>query len=211
MAGFNEWLGEPELLKKRLVAMAIIELIVCDQAWLRYHSFAPLWSPGISAAKVDNGSGDELFVIFAADGVILKGFDHESGLSPHAREEFEVWPGIYDEVPPKLLGLLNDEAFEQDHVTFCLWREAVDTKWRSGQVDIPTGMDDGAGWLLGTLYAAPEPYVEWANDYFEMELHMEMVKRIYAGEPIEASIIQTLNPERNVEDALRELRESGLV
>lgn len=64
----------------------------------------------------------------------MKGFDHESELSPYARPEYDVHPGIYDQTPTLLLALLEDEALEKEDVTFCIWRETTDTKWRMGDV-----------------------------------------------------------------------------
>ncbi|WP_123042562.1 hypothetical protein [Cohnella candidum] len=40
----------------------------------------------------------------------MKGFDHESPLSPYAQDEHRVWPGIYDNVPSELLSLLEHEG-----------------------------------------------------------------------------------------------------
>ncbi|MEI2395654.1 hypothetical protein [Paenibacillus phytohabitans] len=34
-------------------------------------------------AKIDNGAGDHLIILFSPDGSIIKGFDHESELSPY--------------------------------------------------------------------------------------------------------------------------------
>ncbi|WP_156123804.1 hypothetical protein [Paenibacillus sp. FSL R7-0273] len=46
-------------------------------------------------AKIDNGAGDHLIILFSGEGCIIKGFDHESGLSPYAQDEYKVWQGIY--------------------------------------------------------------------------------------------------------------------
>jgi len=200
-------IAEPDVLKKRLMALAALDLILCPEEWLRYHSFIAEWAPQVSLAKIDNGAGDHLFVLFASEGVIMKGFDHESALSPHAGDEYEVWTGIYDETPEALLAWLDDEAIEKDEVTFCLWRETGDSVWRKGNVDIPDGEEDGSGFLLGTIFETPEDYADWAEGYFEMPVPLETVQQIYAGAPITADMIRSLNTERDVAEALRELEE----
>ncbi|GGV05405.1 hypothetical protein GCM10010502_70370 [Kitasatospora aureofaciens] len=43
-----------------------------------------------------NGSGDEYSIVFAPAGVYLRGFDHESPMSPYAEDG--VWPGVVDSV-----------------------------------------------------------------------------------------------------------------
>lgn len=198
-------LAEPDVLKKRLMTLATLDLILCDEDWLRTYRFDSQWAPNVSLATIDNGAGDDLFILFAPEGVILKGFDHESGLSPHAREEYEVFPGIYEDAPASLLALLDDEAFEKEEVTFCIWREANDTKWRMGNVQIPKGDEDGSDFMLGRIIKTPEAYVNWAQYYYGKELSLDIVKKIYDGSAITEAIIQSLNPERSVQDALGEL------
>ncbi|MBP1996385.1 hypothetical protein [Paenibacillus eucommiae] len=198
-------LAAPQILREKMIAMAALDLILCPEDWLRYHLFYPEWSAHVSLGKVDNGSGDHMFVAFTPDGCIVKGFDHESALSPHAGDTYEVWPGIYEDAPAALLAYLDDEAIEKDDVTFCIWREAGDTAWRKGEVHIPEGESDGSSFLLGTIYENAEDYVEWAEDYFDMPVEVEVVREIYKGSAITEQMILSLNAERNVEDALREL------
>lgn len=205
-----EALPEPGVLKRVMQVQAALDLILCEEDWLRYHRYSPQWRADTAMANVDNGSGDHLFILFSPQGVIMKGFDHESSLSPHAGEEYEIWPGIYDRTPQALLALLEDEAIEKDEVSFCIWRGAGDNSWRKGQIVIPDGADDGSGFLLGTIRITPEKYADWAENYFDMELPLEMVKGIYRGSPITESAIRALNPERDVRAALRELQEIGL-
>lgn len=203
-------LPAPNSLKRCMLILASLDVILCSEDWLRYHSFIPKWSPNVSLAKIDNGAGDHLFALFAPEGVILKGFDHESALSPHARDEYETWPGIYDQAPANLLSLLEDEAIEKDDATFCIWREAHDTHWKKGDVIIPEGEDDGSGFLLGAIFETPEAYVDWAQAYFEMSVPLDIVKQIYAGTAITEKMILSINPEREINDALQELETLGM-
>lgn len=205
----REGLGEPLILKKRLLALAALDIIVCDEEWLRYHSFDTNWTQELSLAKVDNGSGDHLFVVFGSQGVILKGFDHESALSPHAGDVYEVWPGIYDQVPDSLMAYLQDPALEHDVVTFCIWRASNEGQWQQGEVQIPQGADDGSRWLLGTINKSPEDYVEWAEGYYDLSFDVETVKQIFAGVPITADMIHLLDSDRDAEQALMELNALG--
>ena len=198
-------LAEPDVLKQRLMILAALDLILCEEDWLRYHRFDSHWSPNVSLATIDNGAGDDLFILFAPEGVIMKGFDHESGLSPHAQKDQEVFPGIYDQVPKSLLALLDDEAFEKEYVTFCIWRESGDANWRMGDVKIPEGEEDGSVFLLGTIFDTAEIYVDWAQYYYDMLISIEVVQQIYNGSEITEEIIRSLNPERNVQEALQEL------
>ncbi|MDO3678268.1 hypothetical protein [Paenibacillus ehimensis] len=203
-------LPAPDDLKRRLLTLAALDVILCPEEWLRYHTFIPNWAPNVSLAKIDNGAGDHLYVLFAPEGVLIKGFDHESELSPHAGDEYAVWPGIYDGAPEALLAFLEDEALEKEDVTFCIWRETGDSRWRSGEVRIPEGADDGSDFLLGTICETPEDYADWAEGYFDRPVPAEPVKALYAAPAIRVEAIRSLNPERNVEEALRELDALGI-
>ena len=144
----------------------------CDAAltsedWLRAFRHEPDWADGVAMARYDNGAGDHVVGFFGADGTaVLKGFDHESPVSPHAREEYGIWPGLYDGLPPQLWRWLQDEAVEQEHVTFCCW--SVDgLSWQSGSAIIPDDIDDGSAWLLGMVQMDAQAFIEWGKSYYE--------------------------------------------
>ncbi|MFC7681729.1 hypothetical protein [Paenibacillus sp. GCM10028914] len=206
-----ENLLEPIKLKKLMKIHALLNIVLCRDEWLRYHSFVPEWKDKISMAKIDNGAGDHLFILFAPEGTIIKGFDHESELSPYARDEHEIWPGIYEGVPKVLFSLLEDEAIESEDVTFCIWRENCDLEWQKGKVEIPEGEEDGSGFLLGTIFQTPEDFVEFVIDYFDLTPSLDIVANIYSGTPITAEMIQMLNPDCDVEDVLQELESLHLL
>ncbi len=118
-------------------------------------------------AKYDNGAGDHVIALFSVDGkVVLKGFDHESEVSPYARDEYGIWPGIYEGMPQEFLRLIQDEAIESELVTFCCW--STDGKsWETGTALLPVGIDDGSDWLLDMVQMDAEEFIEWAKSYYE--------------------------------------------
>jgi len=201
-------LPKPAEIKIAMRHCAIIDIIMCDEVWIRSFTFDPNWSEGVAMAKYDNGGGDNMFVFFTADTAVIKGFDHESPVSPYAQDEFEVWPGIYDDLPCDLLALLDDPAISKDHVTFCVWHTA--SGWQSGDVVFSNNEDDGSSFLLGVIYKTAEEYLEWAKFYFEQEISKSAVEAVYEGKTVDAALISELNPLRNVKKALAELEESGL-
>ncbi|AIQ35594.1 hypothetical protein R50345_13810 [Paenibacillus sp. FSL R5-0345] len=200
-------LPEPEKLKKLLKILSSLNIVLCTEEWLRYHRFVSEFDKNVSLASIDNGSGDDLFIIFAPQGTIIKGFDHESEISPYARDEHEVWPGIYEEVPTSLLSFLEDEAINKDDVTFCIWRENNDLTWQKGKVEIQAGAEDGSDFLLGTIFVTAEDFVEFAEGYFEITLPLEIIAKVYEGAAITKEMIEALNPDGDVEKILRELAE----
>jgi len=200
-----ERLPNPIILKKLMRIQASLNIILCQDEWLRYHSFFQDWDDGVCMAKIDNGSGDHLIILFSPEGSIIKGFDHESELSPYAQDEHKVLQGIYDDVPKELLSLLEDDAIEKDDVTFCIWRENSDTNWHKGKVDIPKGESDGSDFLVGNIFHTPDDFVQFARDYFELSPSLDIVAKIYDDVPITLEMIQMLNPDCNAEEVFQEL------
>lgn len=202
-----ERLPDSIILKKLMKIQASLNIILCQDEWLRYHSFIQDWTEGVCMAKIDNGAGDHLILLFSHEGCIIKGFDHESELSPHAQDEYKVWQGIYDDVPKELLSLLEDDAIEKDDVTFCIWRKNSDSSWHKGKVEIPEGESDGSDFLLSCIFYTPEDFVEFATDYFELAPSLDVVKEIYDDFPITEEMIHLLNPNCDVKEVLQELND----
>lgn len=194
---------EPEQLRRNLIAMSTLDVILCSEDWLRRYQYNPQWEQDAELFSISNGAGDELYLVFAPEGIIIKGFDHESEMSPYAREDGEAWPGIYEQVPPALLARLNDDSLCKEDVTFCLWRECGDTVWNCGDVD-SSGLNDGSSFLLGMIYEAAADYVDWAQDYYELELPEDAVEEIYNGAVVSEDLIRSINPERDVQATLKE-------
>ncbi|MDF2938314.1 MAG: hypothetical protein K0Q90_3687 [Paenibacillaceae bacterium] len=205
----HEALPAPEILKEHLRSLAALDIIMIDgeDEYLRVHHFYPEFTEGMDMVKIDNGSGDHMYVLFSKEGTLIKGFDHESALSPYANEEEAVALGIYDDVPGVLLDLLGEET-EREDVTFCLWRTAADSSWKKGDVVIPEDEDDGEGFLLGLIFEDAESWLDWAKVYYEVELgdaQLEAVEAIYRQLPVSAEAISGLNSARDSTAALEEL------
>ncbi|WP_248925844.1 hypothetical protein [Paenibacillus hamazuiensis] len=206
-----EKLPEPESLKKLMAVQAALNTILCETEWLRYHSVVQEWNKGVCMAKINNGAGDHVIILFSAEGTIIKGFDHESILSPYAQDEHKVWPGIYDNVPIEILPLLEHEGIEKEAVTFCIWRKNSDSSWQQGKVKMPRGANDGSDFLIGAIYQTPEDFVQFAKDYFELALPVDVVEKVYEGVPITVEMIQMLNPNCDAEEVYRELKSLRLI
>ncbi|KQO17851.1 hypothetical protein [Paenibacillus sp. Leaf72] len=204
-------LPAPERLEKQMRILAALDLMMCEEEWLRVHRYDSSWSDDETMGSLNNGAGDVVFVVFAPEGAIIKGFDHESPYSPHAQEEYGTWPGIYDEVPEALLHRIQDVAFTYEDVTFCIWWENGNSAWHISEYEQPGGWEDGADFLLGYLCDSPESYQEWAQGYFEEELDLAAVRAVFEGAEITKELIASLNPERDAEEALEELEALGLL
>ncbi|MCL6660984.1 hypothetical protein [Paenibacillus amylolyticus] len=206
-----------DALRKRMRILAALDIIFSEEEWLRVHHYEDKLQPGVAWGSINNGAGDHLHVLFTDSGTLIKGFDHESPLSPHAREDGEIYPGMYDEVPETLMAVLRDqeETLDMEDVTFCLWQEGNDLPWKVGNwIQLAMTEEDeadargGAEFLLGYLNKKSEDYADWAKGYYDFpDLPLEAVAEVYEGKPVTARLIKQLCPERDVAAALDELQQ----
>ncbi|PPA38178.1 hypothetical protein BF14_033785 [Streptomyces griseus] len=85
-------LPAPAELRAYLRALALLDQAICRDPRFSRFSFSTTWGPGTEAAVMDNGSGDDFSVLFAQAGVLVRGFDHESEMSPYGTDDEQVWP-----------------------------------------------------------------------------------------------------------------------
>lgn len=161
-------------------------------------------------ASMRDGSGDDYFILFNSQGAIIKGFAHESSMSPWATESKQVWRGVLDEVPSEFQGFLTEPAFSMSDTTFCIWRRNVDPSWQVGQIDYPEEDDpDGSEDLLFILDGAPTTYREFAEQYYERPVDLSAVIHVYEQKPLTSEILEVLNPEVSREALELDLEEIG--
>lgn len=198
-------------LRRKAQALAVLDAIMSPDWQYRYYSFNSRWDTDEKMASRKNGSGDELYVLFNPSGAILKGFDHESFMSPWARENQSLWPGIFDGVPEEFQSFLKEPAFDIPNTTFCIWRRDSDTSWQVGKIEYPEGDEnsDGSEEQLALFAGGPELYVRYANEYFEQAIPLEAVSQIYRHEVLTDTTVKRLNPQADIASLEFDLTEIG--
>lgn len=201
----------PDLLKLcRSIATAEAVLNPGDY---RCYSFDAAWSSTEEVFAMRNGSGDEFDIVFSPAGVYIRGFDHESPMSPYAEDT--VWPGVLDDVPDVFRGCVDEPAFTDDampQVTFCLWRETGDDRWHAGRIDFPSGSSDpdGSGWMFDLpVDPSPEAFRSFAEDYYERPVDLDAVRHIYEQRPLTPDVVARLNPDASFEVVVKEAEAMG--
>jgi len=140
----------------------------------------PKFKMGVNASENsrwflrDDGAGNTMSVLFSEAGVFIKGFDHESCMSPHADDrDSKNIPGLFAGFPPKLRKYLEKPALIGDSepdcfpatfddgttlevpaTTFCTWWDALSKRWLYGKITFPEFKNhdsDGASFLIGSL------------------------------------------------------------
>lgn len=201
-------LPDIESLKRLSQSLAMLDAIMSPEWESRYYSFNSKWGEGEMMASMRDGSGDEYFILFKSHGAIMKGFAHESPMSPYATEPGEPWVGVLDAVPDEFKDFLSEPAFSIEDTTFCIWRKYTDSSWQVGRIDYPEGDDpDGSEDLLSLLDGQPSTYKDFAEVYYEREVDLAAVKYIYQHKVLTSEIIATLNADVSLGELKSDIEE----
>lgn len=202
----------PTELRTRYQALAVLDTIMSPKWQYRLHRFDGQWGDGEQMASIADGSGNNLFIVFAEFGCFLLGFDRESEMSPWARDDNSVWPGMYEGIPDAFLPMVNEPAFSgMQSVTFCLWRLNRDQEWHSGPIQFPDGDEDadGSAYLLESYLSGPEYYEKLCVEYYEQPVALAHIERIYRQEPLTVDLVLAINPNGEPGEVLEEAGKIG--
>lgn len=199
-------------------SLAVLDAIMSARREYRYFSFDAEFSPGRALASMRDGSGNEYLITFTADGAFVRGFDHESPLSPFIHSPPVLWPGLLTGLPASLAPVAQEPAFALAGVplmTVALWRLAGEDRWHHGPIAYPPDWEseyadpDGADWLLAQLDGRSESYLQYASDYFERQLPAAAVSAVMEHRPLTPALIRALNPARSPHDLTDDLNQIG--
>ncbi|NUY82491.1 hypothetical protein HUK80_16415 [Flavobacterium sp. MAH-1] len=204
-------------------ALATLDAILCREWAQRYYSYNNAWDKkaGEEVFQMQNGQGDDFFILFNSHGAIINGFAVESEMSEwYEREvkpttfteklsslfgkkkkaflEQDVWKGIIDSVPEEFREFITEEPIKSKGTTFCVWRKFSDDRWKIGEIEFPDSeYRDGSQDFLYILDDNPSTYREWALEYYEIEpsrLTLEMVKHVYDHKSVNQEFVLAMNP-----------------
>lgn len=208
-------LPDISVLRDRSRALAMIEAIVSPEWESRYYSFDVRWAEDQQMASMRNGSGDEYSIVFTQHGAFIRGFDHESPMSPALTQQ--LWPGLIDDVPVAFLPQVSEPAFSCDgrlEATFCLWRLTTHEAWQTGAIDYPQfggyrTSPDGSEVLAILCDASPRSYLAFASDYYEVTVDPDAAELIWALSPLDSETVAALNPAVTLVDIRSDLNQIG--
>ena len=198
----TQYIGKDEL-RRSLRAINMLDSIVIppQDDWLR------MVNSGVSEDNtvwyiIDNGSGEELKVLFTKNGIFIKGFDHENELNQFAAEEWDssFFEYIFSGVPKEMLGLLTDD--ECDYTTFCMWYLDESGIWHENVIE---SNDGGKSYLLGYVHQTAKSFYDWAVEYYDMDFDYNIIQRLFDNGTLSVEDILTLNPKCDTQRALNEI------
>lgn len=201
-------LPDIDALRRLLQSLAVLDAILMPERESRYFTFDAGWAAGERVGWMRNGSGDDFVAHFGPAGCWLKGFAHESPMSPYREHPPRPWPGALDAVPEAFADCLREPAFEAETATFCLWRRPGDPLWQTGPVAFPPGEPDPDG-SQALLDGRPASYRDWAAEYYGREVDLTAVEHVYRHWPLESQVLERLDPRMRLGDLTTELREIG--
>jgi hypothetical protein len=204
-------LPAPEELERRCQALAVLEAILCPEPRWRYYAFDAASGPGERVARMDSATGDGWLIWFSSQGVVIRGFDHDSPVSPWRREPVAPWPGLFDGLPAKLRHGPRLEVEGVESVTFCLWWVMDDPGWRAGAVAQPDAEyadPDGSGWRLAHL-SGPAAYQTHAQEVHERVVPLEAIEQVYGFQLLTEGLIRVVDPAADTAVALTTARAVG--
>jgi hypothetical protein len=193
-----------------LQSMAMLDAILSPEWQYRYYSFNSRWSAGEQMGSMRDGCGDSFFALFNAAGCFLKGFAHESPMSPYCRRPKGIWSAVIDNVPAEFAACLQEPAFNIEETTFCIWRRYSDKSWQCGAIEFPAATDPvGSASLLSPLDGQPASYQAWAEKYYERAVALTAVKHVYAHKPLSEKVVQKLNSDLLLKELAKDIQEIG--
>ncbi|RLB61385.1 MAG: hypothetical protein DRI90_11470 [Deltaproteobacteria bacterium] len=197
-------------LSRRSKSLALLDQILAPDDAYREFDFDSKWGDGEAVATWRNGEGDHYALWFSEVGTVIRGFDHESAMSPFRHTEPAWWPRLTAGIPAQLRCTLEEPAFGEREMTFLFWRSARARRWHHGPVELPVGDDpDGSGRLLALLDGEVEDYLAYAVARFDVALDAAAVAHVYEHGAVDAEWIRRLNPEVALASALDRAQQLG--
>lgn len=197
-------------LVKRLLVYAKIDYFMNhdEEEYKVYHYDDKDWVKDGHYFRIDDMGGDHYHVLTSPVGSVIKGFGHETDMSPYNFEEGDLPELIknhdfYHGMPEALFQLIDDEALEKDLVTFCVWQEAGQQQWNCAPIDLPDDWSDGSADFLAYVLDL-QRYGIWFEGYYEEPIDQDVLNLLYNGVPATKGMIEKIPTEQDVEELLRD-------
>lgn len=188
-----------EACRKRIQQMAAITAVFAVDYGESQFEFYPRWSKTSQVGAIKNGCGDELFLHFTAGGCFIKGFAHESCMSPYQHSPPQLWPGLLVGIPDVFQSSLKEPAFDMPATTFVIWRLVDDLGWSTANVDFSDDdYKDGSADLLEPLACTHVEFTDWLQENYEVDVDGSIVESVFSNHPLTEEELSVLNPSQPI-------------
>jgi len=181
-------------IERTLKALALADAILMPDWEYRYFSFNSNWDGNKKEmmGSMRDGSGGEYFISLTHEGVAGKVL-YDNALLDASQALLAV--------PDRFASFKIEPAFSIDRASFFFWRAAQDIVWSAS----PPCLEEYP--LLNFLKNSVYAYHSWAEEYYEREIDVDVLKEIFASVSITADQLLILNPEIKLEDIEGDLQE----
>lgn len=178
--------------------MAVLDAILSPEWQYRYHSYNSEWAEDEEFFEMRNGEGDQLLILFSTAGAVINGLAEDEEAADMIKLE-QVLPAQFHE-------FMFGEPVHSAGTSFCLWQLSGQQDWQTTQPPLAIKASEE---LLSPLNADPLLYKTWADNYFENEglengLPLEVIRQIFAHQPLNKEMILDLAPAFTDWDQLEE-------
>jgi len=199
-------LPTPTQLRKISQSLAMLDAILMPEWDNRYFSFDSHWDDGNEEmmASMKTGDGDEYYILFNMRNAIGKVYsDAMPKMSSSEISNIEKEASKNETTVSYLIeGFMDEEAFEVSDASFFFWYGSSDKNWTCTQ---EKGDLDYLKFLLGDATF----YKEWAEEYYETYIDLDVVKKIMKHTPLKSSMVETLNPNISMNELSEDIEEIG--
>lgn len=215
-----------EDLQRICKGIAALEIVMCRDKKFRYYFYNPNWGDNEEIFELRNGCGSvksgcnsHMIVLFCKDGCVINGFDNESydseiiwtfdddgdmqlrKLDDKERENILKMERIKQGLPEVFHNFMYGEIVKNMKTTFCIWKTR-DGKWdRSEMTD---KQKDGSAEMLDILNKNPKKYISFCHWYYEKNIPLNIVEKVYNGEPFTREMVEGLNNKIDDIDLVKE-------
>lgn len=201
---------EIDSLRKRMQQLAALTAVFAIEYGEPEFEFHPKWARREQMGAIKNGSGDELFAHFIPAGCFIKGFAHESEMTPYKKDPPQLWPGLLSSVPAEFQQSLNEPALDMAATTFAIWRLIADPKWSTDDIEFPDNQyADGSFELLQPITYNHREFADWLSENYEVDVDADVVASVFDGQPLSESQLSHLNPSQPIRALRDAIRETG--
>lgn len=189
----EKWI-KPKELKNLCKSLAVLSWICGDSTRYKYNQVK-------SEFSFENGQGDSANIVFKDNDVLFLAFAHEA--------IFAYWDGANHIFPdqngnflPRTFKDYYEEYLDEERISILAWFLIKDKKWTNfplideERVEDAKGEDDpdGSELIWDYLPLNPELYCLWEGEYFDLEIDLSIVEKIYAHKKLNYEDVFKVNP-----------------
>ncbi|MBL8911749.1 MAG: hypothetical protein JNM17_13740 [Archangium sp.] len=196
-------LPDPASMQRTLRSLTMLDAIVAPD--FRAFEWHPRWGKRQQMGAFKDGSGNFFFAWFSVKGTVIRGFDHESKMSPFQHDPPREWPGLTKGLPAALSYAKKEPAFALEELTFCTWNTG--DGWKCGPVKMAK-RGDGSEELLACFRS---DFSKFAPKHFDQKFDRSALDALRDFKPLSKPLLDSISRDRDQAMVKEEAKLCGFV